>query len=131
MKKSLLNLFTYSLALFLLVFGFIHFNSPDSMTAFFPDAVPRQTRLFLIYLSGAAEIILGTGLFMPRFRKMAALLTIVMLIVYLPLHIRDLFLKYPAIGSKNVAIIRVFVQFILIYLLWLVSKTKPPSPEND
>jgi len=44
------------------------------------------------------------------------------MIAFLPIHVWDLFRAEPAIGSMNAAIIRVLIQFVLIYLGWRIWK---------
>ena len=53
---------------------------------------------------------------------MAALAIFVMLIFFLPLHIRDVFQENPAIGSKTLAYVRLLFQFVLIYWAFVVKR---------
>jgi uncharacterized membrane protein len=45
-----------------------------------------------------------------------------MMLVFLPLHIWDIFRENPAIGSHKVALIRLPIQFVLIAWAWFISK---------
>jgi hypothetical protein len=44
----------------------------------------------------------------------------ILLVLLLPIHIWDLTRKKPAIGSKKLAIIRIPIQFLLIYFAFLI-----------
>jgi len=45
-----------------------------------------------------------------------------MMLVFLPLHIIDIFKENPAIGSHQAAIIRLPVQFLFIAWAWYIHK---------
>jgi uncharacterized membrane protein len=60
--------------------------------------------------------------FIPKYRKQALLGVVLLMIAFLPIHIADLFKDEPAIGSQTAAIIRVPIQFVLIYLAWFAQK---------
>lgn len=84
-----------------------------------PDALPKD---LVTYLSGVVEILLGTGLLIRRLRPMAGLGVLVLMIVFLPLHLWDVFRDEPAMGSTLLASIRLVLQFVLIGWAWLVYK---------
>jgi uncharacterized membrane protein len=44
------------------------------------------------------------------------------MIAFLPLHIIDVFLDNPAIGSKTLAYIRLPLQFVLIFWAWKANR---------
>jgi len=46
------------------------------------------------------------------------------MLLFLPLHFLDVFKEHPAIGSKTIALIRLPIQFLLIYCAWYIYKTK-------
>ena len=80
--KSILK---YVFALFLLLAGLNHFRVPDFYTKMIPPYLPRP--LFLVYLSGAFEVVLGVALLFPRCRKMAAWGIIALLLAIFPANI--------------------------------------------
>ena len=86
---------------------------------FIPDVLPKN---LVTYLSGAVEIMVGAGLFVLRFRTLASLGVLILMIAFLPLHLVDVFREAPAIGSKLLAYIRLPLQFVLIGWAWLVHK---------
>lgn len=75
----------YILAGFYMVAGFNHFINPEFYMPLIPDYLPYHKAIN--WASGAAEILLGAGLLLPRFRKMAALGIMLMLIAFIPSHI--------------------------------------------
>jgi uncharacterized membrane protein len=58
------------LATFLLVAGISHFLNPEFFDAIVPPALPGSERL-ATYLSGAAEVLVGVGIFIARTRRLA------------------------------------------------------------
>jgi uncharacterized membrane protein len=96
----------------LLVLGVLHLIAPERFELMMPEWAPWK--YFWVIVSGIAEILLGIGLFLPRWRVLAAWLTIAMLLVYVPVHVWDLLRDQPVIGSKTVAIVRLPVQVLLI-----------------
>ena len=103
-----------------MVFGGVnHFIKPEMYAPFIPDFLPNVA---LNYLAGMAEIVLGIGVFIPKFRSMATLGILVMMLVFLPLHIIDVFKENPAIGSHQVALIRLPVQFLFIAWAWFINR---------
>lgn len=125
MNKTFLNIITYFIAISLILFGIAHFAVPDPLMAFFQEFVPKSLAYFSIYASGLVELALGVGLIWPKYRDLAAILTMWLFIIYFPLHIRDLFVEKPIVGSFTNGIIRIGVQFLIVYLAWLIySETK-------
>lgn len=107
------------LALFLLFSGVNHFTTPEMYFPLIPDFLPKS---IVNVLAGAVEIILGVGVFVPAFRKRALLGIFILMVAFLPIHIWDALKEDPAIGTKTVALVRIGIQFVLIYLPWLARK---------
>jgi len=59
--------------------GISHFINPETYNLFIPDFFPKLT---VNYFAGILEILTGLGLFVNRFRHMAALAIFVMLIFF-------------------------------------------------
>lgn len=106
-------------ALFMLFSGVNHFITPEMYFPLIPDFLPKT---IVNLLAGVVEIVLGIGVFIPATRKKALLGICLLMIMFLPVHIMDAFKENPAIGSQNVALIRIGVQFIFIYLPWLAQQ---------
>jgi uncharacterized membrane protein len=73
-------------------------------------------------LSGAIEVILGLGVFMPQYRQKATFGIFILMLLFLPLHIWDVFRENPAVGSHKVALVRLPIQFVFIAWAWFNYK---------
>jgi uncharacterized membrane protein len=107
------------LALFLLMSGIAHFLTPEMYFPLIPDFFPKSIVNLLV---GGVEILLGIGVFIPSFKKKALLGIFFLMIVFLPIHILDALKENPAIGIKTVALVRIAIQLVLIYLPWFARK---------
>jgi len=108
------------LALFLIYAGVKHFLTPEFYEPFVPAFLPAKT--VIVYLSGVVEIVLGVLLFVPKYTKKAATGVIVLMLIFLPVHIWDVFSDTPAIGSHTAAMIRVPFQFVFIAWAYAVKR---------
>lgn len=97
--------------------GIMHIIKPKVFKHFIPDFFPKQT---VNYIVGFVEFILGFGLFFLSTIKNASLGIFILMILFLPIHIWDLTKSRPAIGSKKLAIIRIPLQFLLMYFSFLI-----------
>lgn len=103
--------------------GLLHFLAPRPYDAIIPRVFPEGTRRPLTYASGAAEIVCGVMLLVPRTRALGGRLTAILLLVVLPANV-DVALRggYPLegfLGSAEAAWLRVPLQIPLI--LWARS----------
>lgn len=99
------------LGIIMFLAGIAHFVKPALYGPMIPDGLPKD---LINYGSGALEIALGLGVFIPRYRWWATLGILLLMIVFLPVHVIDFFRDQPAIGSKSIAAVRIPVQFVLI-----------------
>jgi uncharacterized membrane protein len=107
------------LAIFLLFGAYQHIAAPDFYAAFIPDFIPKSVANIL---AAIAEAVVGITLIIPRFRKWGGLGFFLLMLAFLPIHIWDLVREVPAIGSFKAAVIRFFVQLLLIYAGWWIYK---------
>lgn len=114
------KVFRILLGLIFIAGGIGHFVVPDVYRPFFPDWVPMVD--VLIYLSGVVEIGVGAMLFTPQYRKWGSIGVIVLLILFTPLHIRDLFLDEPVLKEQAAVIVRLPIQVLLIWMAWVVYR---------
>lgn len=112
LKKVPTLALTAPIVALLLVAGVAHLIAPGLFLRIMPDWAPWK--MFWVVVSGIAELLLGVGLLLPRWRVWAAWLTIAMLAVYLPIHVLDLLRDQPVVGSKTIAIVRLPIQFLLM-----------------
>ena len=116
MKKIPTPVLLLPIAGMLLIAGIAHLVTPGKFIEMMPNSIPYKH--FLVALSGWVEIALGVGLFIPPVRHIAAILILAMLIVYIPIHVVDLFRDQPVIGSKVAAWIRLPLQLVLMGMTW-------------
>ena len=108
------------LSLFLIYAGAQHFIKPTFFEPFVPAFLPAKT--FIIYLSGIVEIALGILMFIPKYTKRAAVGVIILMLLFLPIHVWDVFSETPAIGSHDLALKRLPFQFVFIGLAYAVKR---------
>ena len=124
MKKNTFKIWSILkiiIALFMIYAGVQHFLKPDFFIPFVPIFLPLKTTI--IYISGAIEIIVGLLLFIHKYAKYGAIGILVLLLLFLPIHIWDVFAETPAIGSKQAALIRLPIQFLIIFIVWKVKNS--------
>ena len=109
------------LAIFLTFGGVQHFISPNNYIPFVPSFLPFT--LALIYLSGLFEILFGLALFCKKLETLGAWGILILMLLFLPIHIWDVISNKPAIGSHNAALIRLPIQFLLIFIAWKVKNS--------
>ena len=114
-KYKLITIFI--LAILYINVGINHFTNPDFFLVIVPDYLPYH--LFIVYVSGLFEIILGFMLLFKKTRKYAGIGLVFLLILVFPANI---FLYQSAEAqsvyeiSKNKAFVRLFFQAPLILL---------------
>ena len=108
---------TFLFGAFMIFAGINHFLKPAMFFPFIPDFLPKE---IINYLAGILEITFGVGVFIPAFRSWATLGILGLMIAFLPLHIIDVFSDIPAIGSHQLALIRLPIQFVLILWAWYI-----------
>ena len=97
--------------------GVMHLIKPNFFKNFIPDFLPK---LAINYVFGMIEIALGIGLFFSKTAKEAAIGIFILMLLFLPIHLWDFTKEKPAIGSKKAATIRIPLQFLLLYVSYLI-----------
>jgi uncharacterized membrane protein len=104
----------YLMASIYILAGFIHFLKPEVYLRIMPRYLPAHKAL--VYLSGAAEIVLGIGLFFYATKNWAIYGIILMLAVFLLVHFYMLSSRKAGGGIPVwILVLRVPLQFILIW----------------
>ncbi len=125
----LFKLFTiYILSIFYISVGVAHFLIPEKFLIIIPEIFPVP--LFLVFLSGFFEILLGLLLLIKRLRYYAGIGLILLLIAVFPANIY----LYLDDGVRNLyggvsqadALIRMFFQFPLIVIAYWHSRQSSP-----
>lgn len=119
--KYLKLIFTILLGVFMIYGGVNHFLKPEFYNSFIPDFFSKTA---VNYLSGIIEILLGIGVLLPKFRTMSAMGIFILMILFLPIHIWDVFREDPAIGNKTIALIRIPLQFLFMLWAWWIHRNK-------
>jgi len=131
-KDILTLLFRIFIALFLLFGGVQHFINMEFYLPFVPYFLPYKP--LVIYGSGIIELIIGIGLLIPKTKNIASWAYLVLMLLFLPVHIADIYTDTPAMGTHQAAIIRLGVQFLLIalgvYFVRLAANSKTEENEN-
>ncbi len=117
--KLFTKILSVLLGLFMLYGGVNHFMIPVFYLPFVPEFLPFREAIVL--LSGVLEIVLGAAVLIPKTRYYAALSIMALMIIFLPVHIADVFREAPAIGSHQAALIRLPFQFVFILWGWMAS----------
>lgn len=118
------------MGVFLSIAGIAHFLAPKALDAIVPEFLPGDPRIW-VYLSGAAEIIIGAALLTPLslkigatpIRLLAAYAALLLFIAVYPANIkmaidwRNRVAPYPLI-----AFARLPLQFGLFYWAWAIIK---------
>lgn len=105
--------------LLMITAGSMHFIMPEMYDPFMSDWLPK---LAVNYVTGVVEILVGMAMFIPSLKSKASLVIMLLMIAFLPLHITDIFRENPAIGNHTAAYIRLPIQFVLVYLAYLLWK---------
>ena len=111
--------------------GTQHFAQPELFNAIVPDYLGWPS--FWNYTSGAMEILFGLGLVIPKTRKYAAQLLVVLVLCMSLANLNMWINDIPFNGTRLSTtghIVRWIIQILLlIVLLWLGEKIM--SPRND
>ena len=123
--RVLKQILKWILAIAFVLAGINHFLNPNFYLKMMPPVLPAP--LFLIYLSGVFEIVLGAMLLIPKFTRLAAFGLIALLIAVFPANIymatkTELFPEFSAAALY----IRLPLQFVIIawaYWVYLPKKS--------
>jgi uncharacterized membrane protein len=105
---------------FFIFTGITHLIKPKIFKHFTPPFLPLKVTN---YVAGIVEFALGLSLFFSTTVKYATVVFFILMIIFLPIHIWDATKIRPAIGSKTVAYIRIPLQFLLMYVAYLIYKS--------
>ncbi|NRS88531.1 putative membrane protein [Flavobacterium sp. 7E] len=104
------------MAIFMIYGGVQHFTNTAFYSPFVPDFL--TFKVAIIYISGIFEIAIGLMLLFKQSEGLGALGLLILMLVFLPIHVWDVFSDAPAIGSHQAALIRLPIQFIFIGISW-------------
>ena len=100
--------------------GVLHFTNTDFYYDYMPNFIPLHKEMILV--SGASEIFLGFSLFFFKVRKYALWGLISMLTVFMIVHFNMLIPQNNLGNPIYLLVIRIIIQFVLIYCCWFYIK---------
>ena len=118
--NSIWNVILILMALFIAYGGAQHFSNSAFYIPFVPNFLPYKMEI--IYFSGVVEIAVALLLTIKKYRGIGTLALLILMIVFLPIHIWDVFSDTPAIGSHKAALIRLPIQLVFIGIAWKLKK---------
>ena len=114
--KKIWSVVLIIMAIFIIYGGINHFIKPEFYIPFVPSFLGFKT--VIIYVSGVVEIGIGLLLLIKKYRGVGAFSLLLLMLVFLPIHIWDVFSDTPAIGSHQAALIRLPIQLVFIGIAW-------------
>jgi uncharacterized membrane protein len=115
------------MSVFYVFAGIMHFVRPAFYLAMMPPFLPAH--LFLVYLSGVAEVVLGLALWPPALRRWAAYGIVALLIAVFPANVYMWLADVPVDGQRVPwwgHAIRLPLQGVLI--AWAVWQARRAAP---
>ena len=111
-------------AVFYIGAGSLHFLKPAMYEKIVPPYVPWH--LAMVYVSGAAEVLGGLGLLIPRVRRGAALGLVALLIAVFPANVYMATNPVEA-GASALPAAALWGRLVLqpIFIWWVLWATKP------
>jgi uncharacterized membrane protein len=111
------------LAVAMVAVGVRHFTDPEPFVRIVPAALPAK--LALVWISGAAEVLGGVGLLVPRARRWAGYGLIALYVAVFPANV-NMALNHLPLGDAVMPTwalwARLPMQAVLIALAWWVSR---------
>ncbi len=120
-QNLLTNIFSIIFGIILLAAAYNHIVNAEIYLAMIPPFIPVAFADFFAVIS---EALVGILLLVPKTRKYGVLGFSILMIIFLPLHIWDVFRvknhENPLVKNFNVAVIRLLIQFVVIALgFWM------------
>ncbi|MEO8353943.1 MAG: MauE/DoxX family redox-associated membrane protein [Chthoniobacteraceae bacterium] len=112
---ALTPIFRWLMAVFYIVAGIAHFVRPGTYLELMPPYLPWH--LALVWISGVAEIVLGVGVLIPRFRRICGWGLIALLIAVFPANVHAAMHGILAIPAW-VLWARLPFQFVFVAWAW-------------
>jgi len=121
------KIFFYLMIAVYTIVGLVHLIFPERFLWIMPSWMPNP--LFLIYLSGVAEIVLALLLIPEKTRQLSAWLIIAMLVVYFVVIHGAQSLDFYETGNKYLwlTLARLAFQFVLIRWALLYTRDRKSS----
>ncbi len=118
----------YLLAFAMTIVGILHFVNPAPFVELMPRVFPEATRLPLVLVSGAFEILGGIGLLPARSRRFSAFGLMALYVAVFPGNLRMAMDPEHFHVSRAIAYGR--LPFQLLFLAWAYRYTREPGSET-
>lgn len=108
-----------------------HFtDTKHDLLAMVPDPLPAS--LWLIYLTGVLEIAGAIGLLIPRFRRVAGICLVILLLAMFPANVNAALNAIPLRGEAPTPLwLRLPIQLLFIGTVWWTSIREPDRLEHS
>ena len=127
-KGFLRKLSVFTLSVFFVSFGIVHFANPEFYLSIMPPNLPLK--LEAVYISGLFEIFGGVGVLIAPTRKIASLGLVALLVAVYPANI------YMALNPEafpdvplSALYFRLILQFLFFYWAYSVSRPSFNPPQ--
>lgn len=113
----------------MVVVGVVHFVRPEGFVRIVPAFLPAP--LALVLISGAAEILGGLGLLVPRTRRLAAWGLIALYIAVFPANVNMALHRIP-LGEAPVSPVFLWARlpFQALFIAWAYWMSRPDEAER-
>ena len=120
-RNTIVNILSVIFGIIMLGAAYNHIVNAEIYYAMVPKFIPVA---FADVFSVVTEALVGILLLIPKTRKYGALGFTVLMIIFLPLHIWDVFrvknLENPLVNNMTVAVVRLIIQFLVIGVgIWM------------
>ncbi|MDP2344032.1 MAG: DoxX family protein [Deltaproteobacteria bacterium] len=126
------RVFRVLLALFMIGAGVTHFTNPEFFVRMVPAWLPDP--LWVTWVSGVCELLLGVGLLVPRVRPFAGLALMAFYVAVFPANL-NMALHPTETGAADMPALGLWLrlpfQGVLIALAWWVSRPDVPSKKTQ
>ena len=121
-KSFIKRFFLFLLSAFFTYAGFHHLFAPDFYVSIMPPWIPAH--LALVYISGVFEIMGGIGVLIPRFRALAGLGLVALLVAVYP---ANLYMAFNPEMFPDIPVMALYVRLVLQFVdfYWAYSVTRP------
>jgi uncharacterized membrane protein len=122
-RASLKDKLWIPLGVFVLLAGITHFANPDFFDAIVPPWLPPSER-FWTYISGLAEIAIGTAVLTPKYRRLGGWAALVLFIAVYPANLYMVWdWRDRSTAEQVVSWVRLPFQLLFLWVAMQVAKS--------
>ncbi len=122
-RASLKDKLWIPLGVFVLLAGITHFANPDFFDAIVPPWLPPSER-FWTYISGLAEIAIGTAVLTPKYRRLGGWAALVLFVAVYPANLYMVWdWRDRSTAEQVVSWVRLPFQLLFLWVAMQVAKS--------